>query len=55
MVDDKILLPDRGEAITAVIAHALRIARRIRYEFEIRPVQAGDLSISLSASTRRRR
>ena len=38
MVDDEILLPDRGEAIAAVIAHALGIARRVRHEFEVGPV-----------------
>ena len=44
MVDDEILLPDRGKAVAAVIAHAFGIARRIRHEFEIRPMQVGDLA-----------
>ena len=43
MVDDEILLPDRGEAIAAVVADAVGIARRVGHEFEIRPVQLRDL------------
>ena len=43
VVDDEILLPDRGEAIAAMVADALGIARRIRHEFEIRPVEAREL------------
>ena len=43
VVDDEILLPDRREAIAAMIADAVGIARRIGHEFEIGPVEAGDL------------
>ena len=43
MVDDQILLPDRGEAIAAEIADAVGIARRVGHEFEVGPVQIGDL------------
>ena len=43
MVDDEILLPDGGEAIAAMVADAAGIARRIGHEFEVRPVEAGDL------------
>ena len=43
VVDDEVLLPDRGKAIAAVIAHPLRIARRIGNEFKIRPVEVGEL------------
>ena len=43
MVDDEILLPDRGEAIAAVVADAVGIARRIGHEFEIRPVELREL------------
>ena len=43
MVNDEVLLPDRGEAIAAVIADAVGIARRVGHEFEIRPVEVGEL------------
>ena len=43
MMNDEILLPDRGEAIAAMIAHALRIARRVRHEFQVGTVEIGDL------------
>ena len=43
MVDDEILLPDRGKAIAAVIADAVGIARRVGHEFEIRPVELREL------------
>ncbi len=43
MVDDQILLPDGGEAIAAVVADALRIARIVRHEFEIGAVELGEL------------
>jgi hypothetical protein len=43
VVDDEILLPDRREAIAAVIADAVGIARRVGNEFEVRPVEARDL------------
>ena len=43
MMDDQVLLPDSGEGIAAVIADALRIARIVRHEFEIGPVELGEL------------
>ena len=43
MVDDQVLLPDGGEAIAAVIADALGIARIVRHEFEIGAVEPGEL------------
>ena len=42
-MDDEILLPDRGKAIAAMVTDAIGITRSIGYEFEIRPVQLGDL------------
>ena len=44
MVDDHILLPDGSEAIAAVIANSPGIARRVRLEFQIGPVETGDLA-----------
>ena len=44
MVDDEILLADRGEAIAAMIADPARIARRIGHEFQIGPLDGGDLA-----------
>ena len=43
MVDNQVLLPDGGEAIAAVIANALGIARVIGHEFEVGPVEPGEL------------
>ena len=43
MVDDEVLLADGGEAVAAVIADALRIARIVGHEFEIGPVELGEL------------
>ena len=42
-MDDEILLPDGGEAIAAMVADALGIARRIRHEFEVGPIEVGKL------------
>src|SRR5580692_815810 len=44
MVNDKILLPDRSEAITAMIANTLRIAWRVRHKFEIGPIEVRKLA-----------
>ena len=43
MVDDQVLLPDRGEAIAALVADAFGIARIVRHEFEVGPVEAHEL------------
>ncbi|MGY4370127.1 putative regulator of Ras-like GTPase activity (Roadblock/LC7/MglB family) [Bradyrhizobium sp. LB1.3] len=43
MMDDEVLLPDRREDVAAVLAHALGMARDVRGEFEIGPVEAGEL------------
>ena len=43
MVDDEVLLPDGGKAVAAVVADALGIARIVRHEFEIGPVEPGEL------------
>ena len=43
MVDDQVLLPDRRKAIAAVIADAVGITRRVGHEFEVRPIEAGEL------------
>ena len=43
MVDDEILLPDRREAIAAMIADTVGIAWRVGDEFEVGPVEAGNL------------
>ena len=42
-MDDEILLPDRQEAIAAVVAHTLREARIVGLELELRPVEPDDL------------
>ena len=42
-MDDQILLPDGGEAIAAMVADALGIARIVGHEFEIGPVEPGEL------------
>ena len=43
MVDDQVLLPDRGEAVAGVIADALGKARIVRHEFEIGPIDGEKL------------
>ena len=43
VVDDEVLLPDRGETIAAVLAHPLGKARIERRELEIGPVEADEL------------
>ena len=43
VVDDQVLLPDGGEAVAAVVADALGIARIVGHEFEIGPVEPGEL------------
>ena len=43
MVDDEVLLADRGEAVAAVIADAFGEARIVGHEFEIGPVEAHEL------------
>ena len=43
MVDDQVLLPDGGEAVAAMVADALGIARIVRHEFEIGPIEAREL------------
>src|SRR6185437_7843020 len=43
VMDDQILLPDGGEAIAAMIADTLGIARIVGYEFEIWAVEPGEL------------
>ena len=40
VVDDQVLLPDRGEAVAAMIADALGKARIVGHEFEVGPVDA---------------
>ncbi|MGX1214022.1 hypothetical protein AB7M42_004287 [Bradyrhizobium diazoefficiens] len=42
-MDDKVLLPDRGKDVAAMLAHALGMARHVRREFEVGPVEAGEL------------
>ena len=39
VVDDEVLLPDRGEAIAAMLADALGEARVVGRELEVRPVE----------------
>ena len=39
MMNDQVLLPDRGEHIAAVIAHAFGMARNVGHEFEVGPVE----------------
>ena len=43
MMDDEILLPDRGEAIAAVLAHPFGEARVIGREFELRTIDRDEL------------
>src|SRR5258705_620433 len=43
MMDDQILLTDGRKAIAAVIANALGIARIVRHELEVRPIEACEL------------
>ena len=43
MVDDQVLLPDRGKAVAGVIADALGEARIVRHEFKIGPVDGQKL------------
>ena len=43
VVNDEILLPDGGEAVAAMVAHALGIARRVGHEFEVGPVETRQL------------
>ena len=42
-MDDEILLPDRRKAIATMITDAVRIAGCVGHEFEVRPVEAGEL------------
>ena len=44
MVDDEVLLADRGEAVAAIVAHALGEARIDRRKLQLRPVDADDLA-----------
>ena len=44
VVDDEVLLADRGEAVAAVVAHALGEARIERRELQLRPVDADELA-----------
>ena len=43
VMDDQVLLPDRGEAIAAMLADALGKARIVGHEFEIGPIDGGEL------------
>ncbi len=43
MMDHQVLLPDGREAVAALVADALGIARIVRHEFEIGPVDAREL------------
>ena len=43
VVDDQVLLPDRGEAVAGVIADALGEARIVGHEFEVGPVDGDEL------------
>ena len=43
MVDDQILLADRRKTVAAMVANALGIARIVGHEFEIGPVEPGEL------------
>ena len=42
-MDDQVFLPDRREDIAAVVANAFGMARHIRHEFKIGPVEPGQL------------
>jgi len=39
MVDDQVFLPDGGKDVAAVVAHAFGIARHVRGEFEVGPIE----------------
>src|ERR1044071_7089691 len=43
MVDDKVLFPDRREAIAGMLADAFRKSRIVGNKFEIGAVEAGEL------------
>ena len=43
VMDDQVLLPDRGEDIAAMVAHPLGMARHVGHEFEVGPVEPGEL------------
>ena len=43
VMDDEVLLPDRGEAVAAMIADALGKARIIGHELEVGPVDRDEL------------
>ena len=43
MVDDEVLLADGSEAVAAMVAHPLGIARIVGDEFEVRPVETHEL------------
>ena len=43
VMNNQILLPDRSEDIAAMIAHAFGMARHIGREFEVGPVEPGQL------------
>ncbi len=42
-MDDEILLLDGDEAVAAIVAQTLREARIVRFEFQLRPIEADDL------------
>ena len=44
LMDDQILLSNGREAIAAVIPDAFRVSRIVRNEFEVRPVEPGQLA-----------
>ena len=43
MVDDDVLLPDGGEAVAGMLADALRKARRIGLELQVRAIDVHEL------------
>ena len=43
MVDDEVFLTNSSKAIATVIAYAFRITRIVGHEFEIGPVELGEL------------
>ena len=43
MMDDQVLLPDRGEDVAAMVAHPFGMARHVGREFEVGPVEPGQL------------
>ena len=55
VVDDDVLLPDRGEAVAAMVADALRKARRVGHELQVRPVERDELGQFVEAEHARRR